>query len=161
MDTVQTPEYPCGNKDERRPHSLNGHDVVKGEDNYLIPFQTGFRREVVFDHKGERMNIYYINGKTRLASRPAMERYLKDNLAVGLSTCNFCWQKVILGLDNPERETIRKANPRNRYSSARSTPQMGTPPQPAFSDDSTPMARVAIMTDQTTCHRATGHPVLR
>ena len=94
----------------------------------------------MFDSKGERMNIYYImpDGKMRLASRPAVERYLKDNLAVGLSTGNFCWQKVILGLNNPEKETVRTA--KTRYSTTRSTRQMGTPPQLAFNDDSTPMA---------------------
>jgi hypothetical protein len=112
-------------------------NIVNGEENYLAPLQAGFLREVVFDSKGEQMNIYYVapNGKTKVASPPAMERYLKENPALGLSMDNFCWQKIIMGL---ERETVRTA--KTRHSSARSTPQMGTPPQLALSDDATPMA---------------------
>ena len=126
-DTVKTPKNPRGDK----------------EDDYSTPSQNGFRREVIIDHNGERMNIYYItpDENTRIASRPAMEQYLKDNPAEGLSIDNFCWQRIILGLNDPEQETVCTANPRRyRYSSTWSAPQMEAPPQLTFSDELIPMA---------------------
>ena len=102
------------------------HDVLKGEDNnFMIPFHMGFRREVVIGSDGERMSIYYItpDRKTKVASRTAMQRYLNNNPTEGLSISKFCRKKIILGIDNPERETVRMA--RNQYSNMWSTPQMG------------------------------------
>ena len=99
-------------------------DVVTTDDtkrSFSTPFAHGFRRDVVFDQTGS-MTISYIapDQITWLESCTVMEQYLTKTPIPDLTILNFCWDKIILGVTNPERETICIQDPRQRYSRTRS-----------------------------------------
>ena len=116
-DAAPKQKEPRGDKNRKsgQPHDNDGARADEFRGLFLTPLENGFRREVVIDQTGDRMTIYYMApGKTtRLASRTAMERYLKNNPTLELSAHNFCWQKLILGFNDPDRETIYKTNPKH------------------------------------------------
>ena len=124
---------PAAGLDAPTPASTNpsGISPSKGEDDvvttddtkhsFSTPFAHGFRRDVVFDQTGS-MTISYIapDQITWLESRTVMEQYLTKTPIPDLTILNFCWDKIILGVTNPERETICIQDPRQRYSRTQS-----------------------------------------
>ena len=85
---------------------------------FSTPFACGFHREVDIDRAGGYISYIAPDGITRLESRTAMERYLKQHLTLDLPTLNFCWENLILGFDDPEWETI--CTPDQGYSQTQS-----------------------------------------
>ena len=98
------------------PDQLDNAEMDEIRCLFSSPLAHGFCREVDIDRTGN-MAISYIapNKITRLESRTALERYLAKNPTFDLKPLNFCWDKVILGFKDPERETICTPDPRQRY----------------------------------------------
>ena len=64
-----------------------------------------------------------------------MHQHLKDYLVGGLTVDNFMFQPIELDINNPDKkyQSVRYANPHNRRSTTRSTPEASY--QPAQSND--------------------------
>jgi len=72
---------------------------------FLAPLNEGWQRQVYFDKKGEKITKvhYFKHGEVRVKSARALKPYLA---IYDLKTDNFKFKKVILGINDPEKEVI-------------------------------------------------------
>ena len=132
------------------PDQLNDAEMDEVRCLFSSPLAHGFCREVDIDRTGN-MAISYIapNKITRLESRTALEQYLTKNPTFDLKPLNFCWDKVILGFKDPERETICTPDPRQRYSRPRSRSPIAPFMKSAQEDQPPPTADITDVHERT------------
>ena len=125
-------------------HIFANSDQADGKENPLTtPFHHGFGRVIEIDQIGDKTISYVApDGITRLTSREEAERFLHQNLTLGISVSQFCWSDLIIGFENPTWETVHVQDHRQRHSWMRSKSPTASSSQSAAEDLTLSLANV-------------------
>ena len=102
-------------RDISDPHSNPPND-------FLIPFQYGFHREILIGSKGKWTIYYYPPDRERIRTKKKADPFIKHLKNITIE--NFTFQKVKLSINDPlnKYQSIRYAN-QSRCSTSRTIPQ--------------------------------------
>lgn len=114
---IDTNQMSLSNFTENECANKNSEDAPMGD--YLKPFEKGWKRELVIravSHlkNSRQCDVYYISpcGK-KLRSRKEIESFLTDTK---LCINDFSFHKDLVGVNNPDLEIFRHAQPKGKRS---------------------------------------------